>query len=64
MGSGTEPDAKPDHGASSRLECPVCGRVIRSTEADVLRFVRAGWPRCCGETMTLSSEPPTHVGGK
>jgi hypothetical protein len=33
--------------------CPVCGRTLPATDADMLRDVRDGFPACCGEVMVL-----------
>jgi hypothetical protein len=54
--NGTEPGAGPGHDTGTRLACHICGRVIRCTEADVFHFIQTGWPRCCGETMTLTDD--------
>jgi hypothetical protein len=43
-----------------RLTCPVCGRVVPFTEAELLESIHRGWPNCCGEAMTMDrSEPGT-----
>ena len=36
------------------LLCPACGRADRPSVADLLRYTRAGWPRCCGQVMVLA----------
>jgi hypothetical protein len=43
------------------LHCLGCGVTIPCRPADLQRFTRAGWPRCCGEVMTLFGpvEKPT-----
>jgi hypothetical protein len=38
------------------LLCRPCGRVRDTTQDDLMRFLTAGWPRCCGEVMTLYTE--------
>jgi hypothetical protein len=45
-------------GGGTRLVCQVCGHVVHYTDADLLVFVRTGFPRCCGETMALARESP------
>ena len=39
------------------VQCGVCGRSTDCTPADLLRFARDGWPRCCGEVMFLLADP-------
>jgi hypothetical protein len=38
------------------LMCHVCGRARDATIADLMTFIRLGWPKCCGEVMTLFVE--------
>jgi hypothetical protein len=40
----------------SRLTCPLCGSRRDCTLAALVRYSRRGWPRCCGEVMTLTSD--------
>jgi hypothetical protein len=35
------------------LRCLRCGNTVECKPADLLRFTRSGWLRCCGEVMTL-----------
>jgi hypothetical protein len=35
------------------LRCLACGNTVECRPADLLRFTRTGWLRCCGEVMTL-----------
>jgi len=35
------------------LTCKECGQCIHCTPEDLLAYMRAGWPKCCRETMTL-----------
>ncbi len=54
----TPPD--PDPGLHL-LRCPACGKTVECRPADLLRYTRDGWPRCCGGVMALFSpaEKPT-----
>jgi hypothetical protein len=38
------------------LYCSVCRDTVRCDPADLMRCVRAGWPRCCDEVMALLTE--------
>lgn len=42
------------------LRCGTCGAKRPCPAAEAERYLRAGWPTCCGETMTLerSEERP------
>lgn len=47
------------HGAGRRLlRCDGCGRTDAVPPADLLRYTREGWPRCCGAVMHLFAEAP------
>jgi hypothetical protein len=35
------------------LRCTVCGNTVECKSADVIRFTKTGWPKCCGKTMVL-----------
>lgn len=35
------------------LRCRVCGEEWPCTADDFARYLRTGWPTCCGQTMTL-----------
>jgi hypothetical protein len=37
----------------SHLECDECSRRRELAPDDAARFLRCGWPECCGWTMTL-----------
>ena len=39
--------------ADHRLRCLACGKTVECRPADLLRCTRTGWPKCCGEVMTL-----------
>jgi len=43
--------------APTVLWCDACGRADELTGADVVRYVQAGWPVCCGNVMRLPSPP-------
>jgi hypothetical protein len=45
------------------LRCLTCGNTVECKPADLLRFTRSGWLRCCGEVMTLFSPDVTPPGG-
>jgi hypothetical protein len=53
----TDPTPRP-RGGPRFIRCDVCGRVEACTHADLLSYTQSGWPRCCGEVMALSGEPP------
>jgi hypothetical protein len=38
------------------LVCGTCGKQFPRTLEDLLIHTRVGWPKCCGETMTLFFE--------
>ena len=47
---------KPDlssHASFAILQCSECHRTLHAIEGDMLEFALSGWPRCCGETMTV-----------
>lgn len=35
------------------LVCDMCGFALKCNSADAERYLRDGWPKCCGCTMTL-----------
>jgi hypothetical protein len=37
----------------SILRCLTCGDTAEARPADLMGFVRSGWPKCCGEVKTL-----------
>lgn len=41
------------HGGS--LRCSVCGRTVRYSDEQLIKFPATVWPTCCGETMTLTA---------
>lgn len=43
--------------AGRQLRCTACGRVERPTPDDGISYIRSGWPKCCGYTMTLEDSP-------
>jgi hypothetical protein len=43
---------------SSTLTCGLCGARRRCTLEALVRSNRRGWPRCCGEVMTLTPVEP------
>ena len=38
------------------LVCRACGRAEDSSVTDLLNYMKFGWPKCCGEVMTLFVE--------
>ena len=38
--------------ARGRVWCRICGR---SRKVDSAECLRTGWPKCCGQTMTIDS---------
>jgi hypothetical protein len=60
------PDCPPPPPASpvvGGLRCERCGRQVELREDELIRYVRAGWPVCCGEIMTMVAPggPPDRV---
>ncbi len=52
-------DPKPPTGGDLRwLRCEECHRVAIFTAAEVLKFTRRGWPRCCKKKMLVFPEVP------
>ena len=50
-----EPDpaaARPDS-TDRLLRCGACRRTTACSPAQLLQYTRRGWPKCCGEVMTL-----------
>jgi hypothetical protein len=39
-----------------RLSCDDCGRVLDCPGELLDRFAADGWPRCCGEVMSLGTD--------
>lgn len=35
------------------IHCSACGNELECSRSDTLTYLRAGWPKCCGETMTV-----------
>jgi hypothetical protein len=63
------PDVTPGGGPPAPvpkvLRCFVCGRTVTCSDDDATAYAKAGWPRCCGETMTLftATDLPTRPAG-
>jgi hypothetical protein len=36
--------------------CSACGGIVTCSRTDLIRYVREGWPRCCGPVMGYFSE--------
>ena len=52
----------PSPTAGRVLMCWTCSRVEPCSQAEVLEYALAGWPRCCDEVMSLVTETPAAVG--
>jgi hypothetical protein len=40
--------------AAYGLKCDHCERVAPLTKDDSARYLKSGWPKCCGSTMKLT----------
>ena len=38
------------------VRCNACDRTVDCSAADLLRYTREGWPKCCGQVMALFTE--------
>jgi hypothetical protein len=38
------------------LRCGQCKRTDEVTHADLMKYMKRGWPTCCGEVMTYFTE--------
>ena len=38
------------------VRCDACNRMVECSAADLLRYTREGWPKCCGQVMALFTE--------
>jgi hypothetical protein len=38
------------------VRCDSCERMVECSAADLLRYTREGWPKCCGQVMALFTE--------
>ena len=45
----------------TRLTCLTCCREVPFTEGDLLDYLQNGWPRCCGELMSIARDWPGGV---
>ena len=57
------PDPRPLTPTGRRLlRCDQCWLVKEVTHADLMRFTREGWPKCCQRTMGyfIEAVPPTN----
>ena len=55
------PDSWPHNGVPTGrrvLRCDRCAKSTEATHADLMRFTRDGWPKCCGDTMGYFVEAP------
>ncbi len=44
-------------GLGGRLLCEKCGRAEACSERDAAGYLARGWPKCCGATMSLETDP-------
>lgn len=51
--AGGVADALTPHRVGRCLACAACGRVIPCGDDEIDRYAGDGWPRCCGEVMSL-----------
>jgi hypothetical protein len=52
-------------GGSARvLICRKCNKSTPCSPEDLMCYMREGWPKCCGETMTLFIEAKLPGGDK
>jgi hypothetical protein len=51
-------EEKPETGGSTEriLRCSKCGKITDCSSDDLMNYMRAGWPKCCGDVMTLFIE--------
>jgi hypothetical protein len=42
------------------IRCLKCGKTIECKPADLLKFTKSHWPKCCADVMTLftPTRPP------
>jgi hypothetical protein len=52
MTTGKAPD-DPEDRTKRILGCSRCERTVVCSAEEVGIYMRGGWPKCCGETMTL-----------
>jgi hypothetical protein len=38
------------------VRCDSCNGTVECSAADLLRYTREGWPKCCGQVMGLFTE--------
>ncbi len=46
------------------LRCDKCGKTVACQPSEMLVYTVTGWPKCCGETMTLFIEANLPGGAK
>lgn len=64
---GTEKPEIPGDQARDRqriLRCSKCGKSTNITVQEMMEFTATGWPKCCGETMTMFIEAALPGGAK
>jgi hypothetical protein len=59
-------EEKPEAGGCTEriLRCSQCGKCTDCSSDDLLSYMRTGWPKCCGEVMTLVIEANLPGGAK
>ena len=38
------------------VRCDSCNGTVECSAADLLKYTREGWPKCCGQVMALFTE--------
>jgi hypothetical protein len=60
----TDKERKPELGSDRLLRCRQCGKTVECSPEELMTHMREGWPKCCGETMTLFIEAKLPGGAK
>jgi hypothetical protein len=47
------PANTPQSRRRSLLRCLSCGESVETDPTDLLKYMRIGWPKCCGQVMEL-----------
>jgi hypothetical protein len=51
--SPSPPPSPPPASRINLLRCLTCSKTVECSPTDALKFTKTGWPRCCGEVMTM-----------
>lgn len=52
------PPPDPTH-RPAKLRCPTCGKLVPCTDGELVGYAGGAWPRCCGETMSVTDDDGT-----